>query len=96
MAKILLALATLALLSGCVQSYSPRNVGNLSCDEIQGGLSSLNHERQAIGLGSLLGGIAVAVAAGPWMAVPVILAPSMRGDRGEFALSVAEVIRRCE
>ncbi len=94
--KFLAPLAAVALLAGCVQSYGPHDVGDLSCDQIQDGLSDLNLERQAIGLGSLLGGIAVAITAGPWVAVPVILAPSLRGDRGEFALSVAEVLKRCE
>ena len=88
------ALAT--ILAACATTYGPTNVRPLSCDEIQGALSDLNFERKAIGFGSLLGGIGVAVALGPWAAVPVILTPSLRGDRGEFALSVAEVLRGCE
>ena len=96
MTRTLAAFVALALLAGCVQSYGRHDVGDLSCDQIQGGLSDLNHERRALGLGSLLGGIAVAITMGPWVSVPVILAPSLRGDRGEFALSVAEVLKRCE
>ena len=94
--KLSFIVAAGLLLAACVQSYSPQDVRNLSCDEIQNGLSSLNHERKALGLGAILGGIAVAAAAGPWVAVPVFLTPSLRGDRGEFALSVAEVLRGCE
>ena len=96
MTRTLAALAALALLSACATTYGPRDVRPLSCDEIQGALSDLNFERKAAGFTSLVAGIGVAVALGPWAAVPVILAPSLRGDRGEFALSVAEVLRGCE
>lgn len=96
MTKLPLALAALALLTACAQSYGPQDVRHLSCGQIQAGLNDLGHERQAIGLGALLGGIGVGLIGGPWLAVPVLLAPSLRGDRGEFALNVAEVLRGCE
>lgn len=92
-----LAIGTMALLlAACATTYGPSNVKPLSCEQIHEAQGDLNFERQAIGAGSLLGGIAVAITAGPWLAVPVILLPALRGDRGEFALGVAEVLRRCE
>lgn len=83
------------LLTACAQSYGPPDVRALNCHEIQAAQGALDLERKALGLGSLLGSIAVAVTAGPWVALPVVLAPSFRGDRGEFALGVAEVLRQC-
>ena len=95
MKKLICSAALVTVLAACATTYGPRDVRSLSCDEIQGALSNLNFERKATGFTSLIAGIGVAVALGPWAAVPVILAPSLRGDRGEFALSVAEVLRGC-
>ena len=94
--RSLLALAALAFLAGCATSFGPSDVRGLSCTEIQAAQSHLQLERKAVGVGSLLGSIVVAVAAGPWAAVPVVLVPGLRGNRGEFVLDVAEVIKECE
>lgn len=96
MKRILSILALALTISACASSaYQPDTVGQLSCDEVRTGLSELARERQAISIGALLGGIAIALSAGPWVAVPVLLAPGARGDRGEFALGVIEVVKGC-
>lgn len=73
----------------------PGDVGRLSCAEIEAGLDSLSLERNVIAGGSLAGATALAIFVTPWAALPMALLPSARGDRGEFALKVGEVVKGC-
>ena len=95
--KKLLICSTLAIVvvTACTPNISPYEASNLSCLEISDSLGELSLERNTTTVLGIAGATAIGVLFGPWFAIPAILAPNLRGDRGEFALKVTRVIKKC-
>ena len=88
------AIAVLALLGACA-SYSPIDVAEMSCAQLyeaQGSVKASN----IIQVGAVGGaGLAAALFIAPWATIPIAMAAAAGDDNGAFAISVGQVVKKC-
>ena len=88
------AIAALAFLGACA-SYSPIDVADMSCAELYEAKSQVKTSNIAqVGAVGVVG-LTAALFIAPWATIPIGMAAAAGNDSGAFAISVGQVVKKC-